>query len=72
MEAVELRFPGSGTSIDTATVKLAGKPRLSDSVVVGPKDQVHYISQNALHRANATPLLIPVVLGKWSPSYLET
>ena len=34
MEAVELRFPGSGTSIDTATVKLAGKPRLSDSVVV--------------------------------------
>lgn len=64
MEAVKLRFPGSGTSIHTATVKLAGKPRLSDSVVVGPKDQMHYISQDALHRANAVPLLIPMVFGK--------
>lgn len=72
MEAAKLRFSGSDTNIQTPTVKLAGKLRLSNSVVVVFKDQVNYISQDAWHRVTAIPPLVPVVLGKWSPSYLET
>lgn len=34
MKGAELRFPGSDKNIQTLTVKLAGKLRLSDSVVV--------------------------------------
>lgn len=71
MEATELRF-GSDTNTQTLTVKLAGKLRLLDSVTVGLKDHVNYISQDALHQVNTIPLLVPVVPGKWSPRYLET
>lgn len=72
MKGAELRFPGSDKNIQTLTVKLAGKLRLSDSVVVVLKEHVNYISQDALHRANAIPPLVVVVLGNWSPGYLET
>lgn len=71
MEAAELSFPGSNKSIHTPTVKLAGKPSLSDFVVAVSKDQINYISQDASRRANPVPLPLPVFLGKWSPNYLE-
>lgn len=68
MEATELRF---ASDTNNQTLRLAGKPRLLDSVTVGLKDHVNYISQDALHQVNAIPLLVPVVPGKWSPRYLE-
>lgn len=56
MEATELRFPGGNTCIYTPTVKLIGKPSLSDAVVVVSKEQINYVSQDA-SRSQLCPAL---------------
>lgn len=64
MEAAELRFPGGDTFMHNPTVELAGKPSLSNSVVVVSKDQMNYLSQDASRRVKDVSLLSPEVLGK--------
>lgn len=56
MEATELRFPGGNTCMYTPTVKLVGKPSLSDYVVVVSKEQINYVSQDASRKVNCVPL----------------
>lgn len=57
-------FPWSDTFIHTATVELAGKPSLSNKVVVVSKDQMNYLSQDASRRVKDGPQLSLDVLGK--------
>lgn len=49
LEAAELRFPGSDMWSHTSTVKLAGKPSLSDSVVVVSRTK--WTTYSRMHRA---------------------
>lgn len=64
MEGAELRFPGGDTFIHTPAVELAGKPSLSNYVVVVSKDQMNYLSQDASRRVKDLPQLSLEVLGK--------